>query len=293
MHVKLGFNKKMTNENNPWKYVARRDVSNNPYFKKETQEAKADDTLPEEKKQDFNIPASSKIDGTYQFIEDNPYAKTVHELQKTLTANSNNTHPFIKDKNTKIYRPLTFKENIEAKINNYETLNTPNNTPRSDEEREKLFKVYLDSCTGIAYQKGTTKFKINPVCEELITIDKKFKDEFKTIDFASFAGFALDSKDDIYNKLLTKNQFLNHRAYNALFNNDASLMNNYWSIVNKLTKKDNLMAFWVRQNTSKDELRALCVDSLGGNSVAVGNVSLDDFARFLLVAPSQKKSGKK
>jgi len=285
----------MTDENNPWKYVARRDVSNNPYFKKETQEVKADDTLPEKDNEVFDNSTTPKIIGVYSIIEDNPYAKTVHKLQKALSDNPNNTHPkFTKNDNSKIYRQLTFKENIEARVNDYETLNGPDGN-RSDEERTKLFKVYFDSCTGFAYKAGTTKFKINPICQDLIIIDKGFNEEFKTIKYDSFKGTEFDSANDKYkyNGLLTKSQFLEHEAYRFLYDNDKKLMENYWNIVSTLTKKDKLMSLWVRQNTAEDELRALYVDGIDGDSDAGGGNFLNLNARFLLVAPSQKKSGKK
>ena len=241
---------------------------------------KEEERLMEEKK---------NIGRTYQFIEDNTYAKTVHKLQKVLSDNLNDIHPvFAKIINSKIYRSLTFKENIEARVNDYETL-TGSEGNRSYEERTKLFNTYLHSCTGFAYNAGTTKFKINPLCEDLIIIDEGFNDEFKTINYDSFNGLEFDSSKDIYNSRLKKQQFLDHEAYRFLYNDDKTLMENYWNIVYTLAKSTNLMSLWVKRNTSKDELRALCVDDLDGYYDADGLSDLNLYARFLLVAPSQKK----
>ena len=123
----------------------------------------------------------------------------------------------------------------------------------------------------------------------MITIDKAFNETFKPIDYNSFQGVELDSADDVYNSLLTKTQFLNHKGYKALYDSDANLMNAYWNIIHSLTSQDELMGLRVRQNTKKDELRALYVYSIDGDSDAGGFNSLSNGARFLRVAPFAKK----
>jgi hypothetical protein len=278
--------------NNPWKYVQAGDVSNNPYFKKTEN---IENATPESIVPDSNTQKESPIDGVYSFIEDKPYAKTVHKLQNSLKANPNAIHPtFTKSDGSKIYRQLTFKENIEARINDYETKLAPDGiTLRSDDERTKLFKKYLDSCTGFAYKSGSKMFKINPVCEDLIIIDKSFNEEFKPIAYSSFQGKEFNSANGIYGSLLTKTQFLDHEAYRYLYDNDKNLMNAYWDIVHTLKPQDSLIGLWVRQNTTTDELRALFVYDIDYNSYAYGNNYLSNNARFLLVAPSKKNLGKK
>ena len=281
------FNKKMNN-NNPWKRVMPRDISNNPYFKENKEEIKPDDTSSEENNPDFNSSMGALTTGVYSFVEDNPYAKTVHKLQNALKNSSNAVHPlFTMSNNSKIYRPLSFKENIEARINDYETKTNPDGVARSDEERTKLFKQYLDSCTGFAYKSKSTKFKINSICEELIIIDKDFNDSFKAVNYSSFKGKEFDSSKGVYNSLLSKSEFTDHEVYRFLYNNDTNLMSAYWTIVHSLKTQDNLMGLWVRQNTDKDELRALYVNYLGNYSSAFGNGNLSNDARFLLVAPQK------
>jgi len=230
-----------------------------------------------------------KIDGNYSFIEAKPYAVAVHKLRKSLADAPSDIHPkFTISAGTHIFRPLTFKENIEARINDYETKN-PDGSARTDAERQKLFKVYLDSCTGIAYKAGATKFKIAPICPELINIDKSFNSEFKPVDYATFTGKEFDSSQDIYNSLLTETQFLNHKAYKFLYEEDANLMKAYWKIVHTLKPQDTLMGLWARKNTDADELRVLCVYDLDNDSDANGFNDLNYYARFLRVAQRAKK----
>ena len=71
-------------------------------------------------------------------------------------------------------RPSTSKELLEAKVNHYES--------HTGVERLELFEhPWFDTCTGILYKGGTTKFKIVPVCLQLITIDQDFTDYFISV----------------------------------------------------------------------------------------------------------------
>ncbi len=277
------------NNNNFWRRVDAGDVSNNPYFKVESVSDKgSQDTTPTgEDKQNTANSTPNIINGQYSFIEGDTYAKGVHKLQDTLKSTLN-AHPmFVKDQRSNIYRPLTFRENIEARIDDFETKIDADGNNRSDDERAKLFNNYLDSCTGIAYKANSTKFKIKPICEELILINKGFNDGFKPITYNNFQGVELDSALDKYDSLLTKSQFLNHQGYNLLFDTDKKLMSNYWDIVRSLKDSDNLMSFWIRTDHTEDELRALYVRNIVNNSIANGSSDLYDVARFLLVAPKK------
>ena len=273
-------------DHNIWKHVKvdSESVKNNPYLN-----PVQPPTSPPIVEPSASDKTTTAILGVYSTIEGNTYANAVHELRDSLRSNPSQAHPIFISSNGAIFRPLTYKENIEARINDFETKKNPDDTLRTADELQKLFKVYLDSCTGIAYKAGTTKFKINPICSELITIDKAFNETFKPIDYNSFQGVELDSADDVYNSLLTKTQFLNHKGYKALYDSDANLMNAYWNIIHSLTSQDELMGLRVRQNTKKDELRALCGSSIGGDSGASGGSSLSNGARFLRVAPFAKK----
>ncbi|MBU2590000.1 MAG: hypothetical protein KKB39_04530, partial [Nanoarchaeota archaeon] len=92
----------------------------------------------------------------------------------------------------------------------------------------------------------------------------------------------LDSSQGVYNKLLTPEQILEHPAWNTAVQ-DKSLLKTYRDIVFKLNPGDERMRFWVRQNTAKDELRALYVYNIVNDSSAYGNYDLNYYAYFLRV----------
>ncbi|MFH1455976.1 MAG: hypothetical protein ABIF40_03435 [archaeon] len=191
----------------------------------------------------------------------NTYALGVHKLRNEC--NSSNSHPKLTLSNgSSIYRPLTFKETIEARVKDYETLKDENGNVRSKEERLKLFQRYLLSCTGVAYKKETTKFKIIPVCADLIGIDKDFNQHFLPINYANLTGTELDSSQNKYNTLLTKQEVLNNPAWLTAVEDDKNLLKVYVNIVFSVKQENKLMRFWVRQNIEEDELRALFVDNL-------------------------------
>lgn len=221
--------------------------------------------------------------GRYELMaQAGTYALGVEAVRSTA-----NLNPFIMDNGSKIYRPLTFKENIEARVNDYNTEKNPDGSIRTEEERQRFFTTWLDSCTGIAYKgiadkKKSTKFKIIPECRELITIDRTINGEFLPVDYDSLQGIELDSSKGIYNVLLTKDKILNHEAWNEAVQ-DKSLLKNYADIVFSL-KKGKLMGFWTRSNTDDNELRALCINCLGSYSGAYGDYDLCFSARFLRAA---------
>jgi len=220
--------------------------------------------------------SNGDIKGRYELMpQADTYALGVEAVRNTATNN-----PFIQDNGSKIYRPLTFKENIEARVNDYETLTNPDGSERTPEERIRFFNTWLNSSTGIAFKKGSTLFKIINECNELITIDSAFNNDYLPISYSQLQGNELDSGKGTYNILLTKDAVTNHPAWIAALENDRSLLRNYADIVFKL-KQGHLMRFWVRSNTDTDELRALYVNSLAGSSSAGGDDDLYVDACFL------------
>jgi len=211
------------------------------------------------------------------------YAKGVEALRNACLADPLNAQPlFTQNDNSRIIRPLTFEENIKARVNDFETLLDENGNDRSLEQRKRLFNTWLDSCTGIAYKSKTTKFKIITECSELINIANNFKKAYLPISYDAVNGIELDSNNDIYNTLLTPQQVLEHKAWNAVVN-DSSLLKTYSGIVFQLHSGDERMGFRVRQNTEKDELRALYVNNIDLNSIASGTNNLNNNAYFLRV----------
>ncbi|MBU2590001.1 MAG: hypothetical protein KKB39_04535 [Nanoarchaeota archaeon] len=211
------------------------------------------------------------------------YALGVEALRAFCLADPSNTQfMFTQDDNSKIIRPLTFEENIKARVDDYETLQDENGNERDLSLRTRLFNTYLDSCTGIAYKAGTTKFKIVTECSELINIASNFNSKYLPINYRGINSIELDSSQGVYNKLLTPEQILEHPAWNTAVQ-DKSLLKTYTDLVFKLNPGDERMRFWVRQNTAKDELRALYVNYIGNDSNASGSNDLNDDAYFLRV----------
>ena len=108
-----------------------------------------------------------------------------------------------------IVRPLTFRETLEARVIDY------NSKDKSDKKRLELFNVWLSPCTGVAYKKDSTKFKIIPECRELITIMQSFREAEMGIDYDSLQGKELDRTKAKYNTLLTEQEVLEHPGWLA------------------------------------------------------------------------------
>jgi|GEM_PF-879683 len=177
-------------------------------------------------------------------------------------------------------KTFTFKENILARVEAYESGD------------HRLFDTWLDSCTGIAYKKGTTKFKIINVCSELSGIAKEFNQFFLPTNYGKIDGVELDSDSRVfgksakYNSLLTKAEIVEHPAWLAVVDNDKVLLKNYTDIVftayaARHRATDKLMGFYVREKTATDELRALFVYDLFSYSYANGLNGLNLSGRFL------------
>src|SRR3989344_102003 len=224
---------------------------------------------------------SSVIEGTYiLMLQVSTYALGVHALQKACKSETDSPHPqCILDDGSIIYRPLSFKENLEVRVTDYE-----NN--KDTEERKRLFKHWNDSCTGVAYMGGTTKFKIVPRCHQLITIAKDFREASLPVDYDAVEGIELDRAAGKYTTYLTKDEVLANEGWKAAVENDLELLKTYRDIVFTELKRDNAMAFCVLDKPADDQLRALFVSDLDSNSIAYGYNDLGNSGTFLHVAPS-------
>jgi hypothetical protein len=219
------------------------------------------------------------------------YAQGLHALHNACQADENSIHPgFMLDDGSKVYRPLTFKEDITARVTDYNTLHNPDGTERTPEERLKLCtERWLDSCTAIAYQKGTGKFKVVLQSKELITLPEDFNSGYLPISYNDIAGIELDRTGATYNNRLTKSQVENHPAWRAAVGDDITLLKEYRDIVFANPSRDTAMGFWLRTDIPEDQLWALFVSDLGNSSIASGYEYLNYNGSFLLVAPSRKK----
>jgi len=240
--------------------------------------------IPDVKK---GVKRDAPLDGIrYQLMRTvDTYAFGVHNLRRACLRESNAAHPtFVLDDGSNIYRPLTFRETIEARVNSYEQ-----NTKKR--QKLKLYNVWNDSCTGISYQGGTDAFKIIPVCAPLIQIERNCNDLFLPIAYTDFDESELHASVAKYNELLTKEEVENHPAWHVAMGEDVALLRTYRDIVfAELKNPEKAMGFWIRQNTPTDELRTLFVNDLGYISNANGSGNLNDYGSFVRLAPSQKIS---
>ena len=176
-------------------------------------------------------------------------------------------------------KPFTFREKIQARVEAYESGD------------HRLFDTWLDSSCGIAYKKGTTKFKLVLDCKQLCDLSPDFSQFYLPVKYDKIDGVELDSgkrvmrKTAKYNTLLTKAEIQEHPAWLEVVG-DKALLKAYTDIVfneyeKKYRKKDVLMGFYVGQKTAEDELRAVFVGSLNGGSNADGYYGLYSGGRFL------------
>jgi hypothetical protein len=229
------------------------------------------------------LVAPQSFEGDYRLIEDNNYVLGLQELRAALPQ-GNAFHPLISG----FPRPLTLKETLQYLIEDFNTLQNADGTPRSIEDRERLFLNYFDTCTGIHYNPGTNKFMIIPCCDRLITFDYSFSGPFVDVPYGTLPGIELDRTQAEYGVLLPKQKVLQHKGWLALFEEDSTLLRAYTNFVFSL-KKGNLMAFRLRSNVKSTELLAVWVNSLRGNSSVIGDNNLDGSVRFLLKSPSSSQ----
>ena len=255
-------------KNNPWKGLKLPNMTGNKYLIPD----------PEQPKEEIVQEESRIINGKYHITQQqSTYGLGLVQLIKECVADAKTAQPtFTLDDGSKIYRPLTFKETIEARINDYESTT-------DEEERLKLFNSWNDTCTGIAYKANSTRFKIIPQSEKLILLPQNYNEPTLPIEYDKLQGTELDSTKAEYNKLLTIDEVLNHPAWNAAVD-DKTLLKTYRDIIFKEKQgQTELMIFWTDTNTDSDYLRALVLYGLGDYSGAYG-YGLSSVARFVRVS---------
>jgi hypothetical protein len=224
------------------------------------------------------LESNGTIDGKCLLSpEAESYASGVYALRNA----AKHPHPqFKKDDGSEIIRPFTFKENIEARVDDYNCLTNPDGSKRTEKERLRLFSSYLDSCTGIAHKRGSSRFKIIPVCKELILIDEGFDANFLSVDYDSLPGIELKRDAATYNHRLSKNKVLEHPAWKAAVGDD-NLLKAYVDIIFGNPRNSELLGFCITRKTDCDELRALSLCDIDYGSYVRGQNDLNDYACFL------------
>jgi len=219
-----------------------------------------------------SLPGRSSVVSEYILMPiTSTYVLGVHALQEKCVSENNVHQPKIIVAGREFYRPNTFLENVEARMDDYETLTNPNGSDRSLEDRKRFFNTWLDSCCGVAYRAGTTKFKLNLQCPELIGIDKGFNGSYLSVNYATFSGVELDSSSPT----VVRDGWL------ALLEGKTEVYDAYLAMLKLITGRDIVPNFWLQQNPATDELRAVCVHDLRNDSDAGGDYDLVSVGRFL------------
>ena len=199
------------------------------------------------------------------------FGQAVAALRAQCVSDASGLHPF----EAGVVRPLTFKENIQARLAQYAA------TGRAG----SLWSSWLDSCSAIVYKGGSTKFKIVRLSSHLLELPSSFRESLLGVNYGDFAGPQLDLQNDIYNQPLTQEQVVKHEGWLAVFEGDKDLLKEYAALVFGLLNRNTAMQFWVVQNSAQDQLRPLAVYNLGIDSDCGGFRDLDGGGRFARVCP--------
>ncbi len=237
-------------------------------------------------------PQGMSHQGQYVLMDvTNTYALGVQALREACKKEPLSPHPkLLREDGGVMYRPLTFRENLYARVTDFNQEHDGVGNKRTLDDRLRFFNRRLDPCTGIAYKAGENRMKIVPVCENLIEIASLFNESFLPINYDSLGGEELDRSVGKYNVLLTRNEVIDHPAWLAAVEHDKTLLKEYADIVfaqlQEKYQRNTGMRFWIRDTTATDELHALLVHYLDCYSDAGGYNSLSYNGSFLLVAPS-------
>ncbi len=270
----------------PWRHVQAPDVSRNPFFQPVP-------SPPPPPPGGAGAGSSTAIDGQYILMpQTSTYALGVEALRESYRKGECPDQPTIMVAGNRFARSLTFKENITARVEDFHRLKNIDGSDRTLEDRLRFLNKWLDSCTGIGYQAGTTQFKIVPICEPLITIASDFNKTHLPTSYSSLGGTELDSNTGKYGVPLTPTEIENHDGWRTVLEGDVPLLKEYRDIVftalqerntNK-TRPEKAMAFCVRTGHTNDEWRALFVNNLYDLSNAYGSNILNFNGSFLRVA---------
>jgi len=185
--------------------------------------------------------------------------------------------------------PFTMKENLQARIEDYNILTNPNNTRRTEEECSRFFNTWLDSCSGIHYLAGTTRFKIIPRSNELITLTQAPRENYLAVPYTQTSGTELNSTRGKYNQDLRRAEVMEHPAWRAAVEEDRALLGEAFDVMRTVKKAPadwKGMGFYVWSNHAQDELRPVFVNDLGRGGNASGGNLFCSGGRFLRSSPT-------
>ena len=250
-----------------------------------------------EKKEEPKNPASYPIGKYVMMPQTDTYAINLHALQDECIQENNQNHPRFKLPGGRtVYRPLTIKENCLARLKQFYTDKNPDGSTRTLGQRVEFMDNWNDSCCGIAYpvkKSQSSKFKLILQCPELISLPVDFKNEFYSVDYTQLpCTRELDRRWAKYDQNLYPTEIDTHEGWLTLFEEDLTALRDYRQAVGEaLTLKYAhnsprvFMAFWLLNTPKEDQLRAVYVSSLDGDSHVSSVDHLNNYGRFLRHKP--------
>ncbi len=92
-------------------------------------------------------------------------------------------------------RPPTVKEIAKACVEDYETTTTADSSNRSVEDRTFLLRSKWNTCAATINSFWSDKWKINPVSDELITLDKSTEVRYSKLEWNVFSLLEVEGRD--------------------------------------------------------------------------------------------------
>ena len=220
------------------------------------------------------------------YVEGSNYLQALQALRTSYASRECPNQPTVTINGQTYVRPPTLYEVLKARVEDFNCKTNPDGTPRDGEDPLRFFKVWLDSCTGRHYKRGTTKFKIIPVCPQLITLSAGPRADYLELPYADSVSDERDSSNGKYGVNLSKSEVLEHSDWLFVTNENRALLGETFDIIKRACGgNDNWkgMAFYINQAPQNDELRPLFVDNHNCHGNANGGSNLHGSSRFLRV----------
>ncbi len=223
----------------------------------------------------------------YEIISSNNYNDAMDDLRLCYKTHAfSNEQKLYPTDDGDVIRPLTYRETMEILVNNYES---GYKDKELSERVEFMQPENLYTCTGVVFKKDTDFFRIIPECKELILIEDNLENELDACykDFSRL-GYELYRPHLICNKVLSKEQALEHTGWLALFEFDRSLLGAYVDIVFSIQeelwteKPVKAMMFMPTDQKTKDCIRTVTqLPKCFG--IAVGAYLMRDPTNFMVL----------
>ena len=255
--------------------------------------------LPEENESDIiRTPAQDKSEGAqpiagalkqYHFISINNYSAALEQLRTDSAGDRNSLQPSATIGGRNYVRPLTVKEIMQFRLENYNTITNPNGTPRTEAEREQLLTKRFFTCSGIAYSTDG-RFKLSREAPQLITMDSIPRATYLSVDYAAlnqnnnWQEFVRAQSGVKYNTALTEEEAVNHPMWQFLAEENTPLLRETHQLNCSLYNRSTVMYAWLLDTPRQGQLRALALLNFNNLSILNGSNLLVNNSSFLRVA---------